>query len=163
MDEVLEQCAPRPETGAREVLVKTLASERRLRYLEWIEHNRRVVDEATAGLEAASTVVETLQAVRDVGPVVAQHIVGFFGEAHNREVIARLLEAGVHWTAVERPQVQPLAGKTFVITGTLSRPRRELKAELENLGATVAGSVSRKTSYLVAGENAGSNGSRGSG
>ena len=99
---------------------------------------------------------EALQAVRDVGPVVAQHIVGFFGEAHNREVIARLLEAGVHWTAVERPQVQPLAGKTFVITGTLSMPRSELKAKLQAAGARVAGSVSKKTDYVVAGEKAGS-------
>jgi len=125
----------------------------------------REVGEATAQLLAQAfgdleplmqADVETLQAVRDVGPVVAQHIVGFFGEAHNREVIARLLEAGVHWTAVERPQVQPLAGKTFVITGTLSMPRSELKAKLQAAGARVAGSVSKKTDYVVAGEKAGS-------
>jgi DNA ligase (NAD+) len=100
--------------------------------------------------------VEVLQAVRDVGPVVAQHIVGFFAEAHNREVITRLIEAGVHWLAVERPLEQPLAGKTFVITGTLSMPRSELKAQLQAAGARVAGSVSKKTDYVVAGEKAGS-------
>jgi DNA ligase (NAD+) len=100
--------------------------------------------------------VEVLQAVRDVGPVVAQHIVGFFAEAHNREVITRLIEAGVHWLAVERPLEQPLAGKTFVITGTLSMPRSELKAQLQAAGARVAGSVSKKTDYVVAGESAGS-------
>ena len=125
----------------------------------------REVGEATAQLLAQAfgdleplmqADVETLQAVRDVGPVVAQHIVGFFAETHNREVIARLIEAGVHWAAVERPQVQPLAGKTFVITGTLSMPRSELKAKLQAAGARVAGSVSKKTDYVVAGEKAGS-------
>jgi DNA ligase (NAD+) len=100
--------------------------------------------------------VETLQQVRDIGPVVAQHIVGFFAEAHNRDVIGRLLEAGVHWPAVEVAAAQPLAGKTFVITGTLSMPRSELKGRLQAAGAKVAGSVSKKTDYVVAGERAGS-------
>jgi DNA ligase (NAD+) len=100
--------------------------------------------------------VEALQEVRDVGPVVAQHIVGFFAEAHNRQVIRRLVEAGVHWPVVEQAQQLPLAGKTFVITGTLSMPRSELKARLLAAGAKVAGSVSKKTDYVVAGENAGS-------
>jgi DNA ligase (NAD+) len=100
--------------------------------------------------------VAALQDVRDVGPVVAQHIAGFFAEPHNRDVIGKLLDAGVHWQAVERPREQPLAGKTFVITGTLSMPRSELKARLQAAGAKVAGSVSGKTDYVVAGENAGS-------
>jgi DNA ligase (NAD+) len=100
--------------------------------------------------------VEALQDVRDVGPVVAQHIAGFFAEGHNRDVIRKLLDAGVHWQAVETSQEQPLAGRTFVITGTLSIPRSELKARLQTAGARVAGSVSRKTDYVVAGENAGS-------
>jgi DNA ligase (NAD+) len=99
---------------------------------------------------------ERLQAVRDVGPVVAENIVEFFREAHNREVIDRLVQAGVNWPAVEKPKKQPLAGKTFVLTGTLSVPRDELKEKLQALGAKVSGSVSKKTDYVVAGENPGS-------
>jgi DNA ligase (NAD+) len=99
---------------------------------------------------------ERLQAVRDVGPVVAENIVEFFREAHNREVIDRLTWAGISWPAMEKPEQQPLAGKTFVLTGTLSVPRDELKERLQALGAKVAGSVSGKTDYVVAGENPGS-------
>ncbi|MET0089641.1 MAG: NAD-dependent DNA ligase LigA [Candidatus Thiodiazotropha sp.] len=101
---------------------------------------------------------ETLQETPDVGPIVAAHIASFFRQPHNREVIDALLEAGVNWPRIERPEAhaQPLAGKTFVITGTLSRPRDDFKAELMALGAKVAGSVSAKTDYLVAGEAAGS-------
>jgi DNA ligase (NAD+) len=125
----------------------------------------REVGEATARVLAQSfgdleplmqADADALQGVRDVGPVVAQHIVGFFAEAHNREVIRKLVTAGVHWQAVELPQEQPLTGKTFVITGTLSMPRSELKVRLLAAGAKVAGSVSKKTDYVVAGENAGS-------
>jgi DNA ligase (NAD+) len=125
----------------------------------------REVGEATARLLAQAfgdlgplmqADVETLQEVRDIGPVVAQHIVGFFAEAHNRAVIGRLLEAGVQWPAVEVAAAQPLAGRTFVITGTLSIPRSELKARLQAAGAKVAGSVSKKTDYVVAGDKAGS-------
>jgi len=100
--------------------------------------------------------LERLQAVRDVGPVVAENIVEFFREAHNREVIDRLIGAGINWPAVELPEQQPLAGKTFVLTGTLSVPREELKDKLQALGAKVSGSVSKKTDYVVAGENPGS-------
>lgn len=99
---------------------------------------------------------ERLQGVRDVGPVVAGHVVGFFSETHNRDVIARLLEAGIDWPAVEQEARQPLAGKTFVLTGTLSVPRSELKERLQSLGARVSGSVSKNTDYVVAGENPGS-------
>jgi DNA ligase (NAD+) len=125
----------------------------------------REVGEATARLLAQAfgdlgplmqADVETLQEVRDIGPVVAQHIVGFFAEAHNRAVIGRLLEAGVQWPVVEVAAAQPLAGRTFVITGTLSIPRSELKARLQAAGAKVAGSVSKKTDYVVAGDKAGS-------
>ena len=98
----------------------------------------------------------TLEAIHDIGPVVAKHIVDFFGEQHNRDVIEKICAAGVHWPAVERPREQPLAGKTFVLTGTLSMPRNELKEQLQALGARVTGSVSKQTDYLVAGENPGS-------
>ena len=100
--------------------------------------------------------IETLEAVRDVGPVVAKRIHEFFAEQHNRDVIAALREAGVHWPAVEKPRAQPFAGKTFVLTGTLSMPRAELKEKLQSMGAKVTGSVSKKTDYVIVGENPGS-------
>jgi DNA ligase (NAD+) len=102
---------------------------------------------------------EQLMAVPDVGPVVAQSIVDFFGESHNREVVQQLRTLGVHWEEYESTGTQtlPLSGKTFVLTGTLaSLSRDEAKSRLEALGAKVAGSVSKKTDYVVAGEEAGS-------
>ncbi|MGY8525298.1 NAD-dependent DNA ligase LigA [Paracidovorax citrulli] len=97
--------------------------------------------------------------VPDVGPVVAQSIAGFLAEAHNVESIEQLRAAGVHW-AENEPQAAapaPLAGKTFVLTGTLpTLSRDDAKAMLEAAGAKVAGSVSKKTDYVVAGEEAGS-------
>jgi DNA ligase (NAD+) len=125
----------------------------------------RGVGEATAQLLARefgeleslmATDVETLEAIHDIGPIVAQHIVDFFGEQHNRDVIGKLLAAGVNWPGVEKPREQPLAGKTFVLTGTLTMPRNELKEKLQAQGAKVSGSVSKKTDYVVVGENPGS-------
>ena len=101
----------------------------------------------------------TLREVPDVGPVVAAHIAHFFAEPHNREVIQTLRERGVHWPegAPQRSQDGPLAGMTVVLTGGLgSMTREEAGARLEALGAKVAGSVSKKTSIVVAGEAAGS-------
>ena len=100
--------------------------------------------------------VEALEAIHDVGPVVARHVVDFFGEQHNLDVIGKLRAAGVNWPAVEKPREQPLAGTTFVLTGTLSMPRNELKGKLQALGAKVSGSVSNKTDYVVVGEHPGS-------
>jgi len=99
-----------------------------------------------------------LQQVPDVGPVVAQSIVAFFAERHNVDVIAALLNCGVAPQETEAMPVeaQPLVGKTFVLTGTLGMPRDEAKEKLEALGAKVAGSVSKKTDYVVAGSEAGS-------
>lgn len=102
---------------------------------------------------------EQLKEVPGVGPVVAAKIRAFFQEAHNRDVIALLRERGVHWPKVARTQEtkHPLAGKTIVITGTLSSmTREEAKERLQALGAKVAGSVSKKTDYVVVGENPGS-------
>ncbi|MDR0674378.1 MAG: NAD-dependent DNA ligase LigA [Zoogloeaceae bacterium] len=103
---------------------------------------------------------ETLRAVPDVGPVVAESIRDFFGEPHNREVIRRLIEAGVHWEEGEGCSAAPpgaLSGKVFVLTGTLSTlSRDEARAMIEAAGGKVSGSVSRKTDYVVAGEAAGS-------
>lgn len=99
-----------------------------------------------------------LQQVQDVGPIVAQSIHTFFQQPHNREVINKLIAAEINWPKEERSNLpQPLAGKTFVLTGTLAiMTRDEAKAKLEALGAKVSGSVSKKTSYVVAGEEAGS-------
>lgn len=103
-----------------------------------------------------ATTEESLQAIPDIGPVVAKHIVAFFAEKHNPKIIDKLIAAGIHWPKVEKKS-HALSGKTFVLTGTLkTMGREEAKEKLENLGAKVAGSVSSKTSYVVAGEEAGS-------
>jgi DNA ligase (NAD+) len=102
---------------------------------------------------------EELRGVPDVGPVVASRISAFFAEPHNREAIAALRAAGVHWkeSAPQRSAEGPLAGQTVVLTGSLSSlSREEAKEKLEALGAKVSGSVSKKTSFVVAGEAAGS-------
>ncbi|PZX32333.1 DNA ligase [Cupriavidus phytorum] len=97
--------------------------------------------------------------VNDVGPVVAQSIAHFFAEPHNVEVIEQLRAAGVHWPESEpvAKAPAPLSGKTFVLTGTLpTLSREDAKELLEAAGAKVAGSVSKKTDYVVAGAEAGS-------
>jgi len=103
--------------------------------------------------------VDELLQVNDVGPVVAQSIRTFFDQPHNREVVEQLRAAGVSWPEGEPTEraPQPLLGKTFVLTGTFPTLKRdEAKAMLEAAGAKVAGSVSKKTDYVVAGEEAGS-------
>lgn len=102
---------------------------------------------------------EALQQTPDVGPVVAAHVAGFFRQRHNQEVIDKLLAAGIHWQDTESaviPEKLLLSGKTFVLTGSLSKPREQIKSMLEGMGAKVTGSISSKTDYLVAGEAAGS-------
>lgn len=102
--------------------------------------------------------IETLLQVPDVGPVVAESIRQFFSEIHNREMIAQLQELGVHWEeGAPMTQSGALTGKTFVLTGTLPTMSRETaKEKIEACGGKVAGSVSKKTDYLVAGAEAGS-------
>ena len=97
--------------------------------------------------------------VADVGPVLAESIARFFAERHNRDVIAALRKAGVHWpeTAPQRATMGRLTGVTFVLTGTLpTLAREDAKALIEGEGGKVAGSVSSKTNYVVAGTDAGS-------
>ncbi len=115
-------------------------------------------DLPTAQLERKKDRFPCLQAVPDVGITVAAHIAGFLAEAHNADVIDGLLAAGVHWDApAQNTTTQPLAGKTYVITGTLDgMSREEAKAALEALGAKVNDSVSKKTTAVIAGEAAGS-------
>ncbi len=152
-----------------------------LNLLDAIEHSKRTtlarfifalgirnVGEATAGDmarhfgsldELMAADAARLQQVRDVGPVVAQSMVDFFGEAHNREVIEQLRSLGVVWHE-HQPQMDkilPFGGKTFVLTGTLATlSRQQAKEMLEALGARVSGSVSKKTDYVVAGLESGS-------
>ena len=102
---------------------------------------------------------DALEQVPDVGPTVAHSLHTFFAQTHNREVVHALRAAGVHWPEGEAlaPTDLPLAGVTVVLTGTLATMGREdAKAQLEALGAKVAGSVSKKTHYVVAGAEAGS-------
>ena len=103
--------------------------------------------------------VEALSEVSDVGPVVAQSIHTFFEQPHNREVVEQLRACGLTWEEGEPAEraPQPLAGKTFVLTGTFpTLSRDQAKDLLEAAGAKVAGSVSKKTDYVVAGTEAGS-------
>jgi DNA ligase (NAD+) len=105
---------------------------------------------------------QDLLQVNDVGPVLAESIAGFLGEPHNREGIGQLRAAGVHWPegppafSNEGARAGTLAGRTFVLTGTLpTLSREEAKAMIEARGGKVAGSVSKKTDYVVAGAEAG--------
>ena len=102
---------------------------------------------------------DELQQVPDVGPVEARSIAGFFGEPHNREVIEQTRRLGVTWTesTVTRTRLQPLAGKTFVLTGTLPNlSRDQAKERIQANGGKVSGSVSKKTDYVIAGAEPGS-------
>ncbi len=126
----------------------------------------REVGEATAkqlaqyfktleAIESAS--VDTLRQVPDIGPIVAHHIVNFFHDKHNQSIVKKLLNAGIHWPVVEVSSSAALAGKTFVLTGTLTTMSRDdAKQKLESLGGKVAGSVSTKTNFVIAGLEAGS-------
>lgn len=128
----------------------------------------RNVGEATAkdlarffgGLDALMAAdTNRLQQVPDVGPVVAASIARFFAEPHNVEVIEQLRAGGVHWVEGEAAAVvsSPISGKTFVLTGALPTLTRDAARDMiEALGGKVAGSVSKKTDYVVAGADAGS-------
>ena len=116
--------------------------------------------DSLASLMAADT--ERLESIQDIGPIVAQHIVAFFSEQHNRDIIDSLVSAGVRWpdrTPLEEAadSDDSLGGKTYVLTGTFEGyTRDELKARLQARGAKVAGSVSKKTTAVFAGESPGS-------
>jgi len=100
---------------------------------------------------------EELQDVDEVGPRIAKSIAEFFAEPRNRELISRLREAGLNLVGTKKERGTALAGQTFVITGTLSNySRDEAKKLIEDAGGKVAGSVSKKTNYLLAGSDAGS-------
>jgi len=101
---------------------------------------------------------EQLESVQDIGPIVARHVHAFLSNGANREQIEKLTEAGLHWEDVEIDEgSQPLLDQIYVLTGSLEKlTRSEAKAQLLELGAKVAGSVSKKTDCVVAGPGAGS-------
>lgn len=163
---VLERMGPKSATNVVNALEKSkLTTLPRFLYSLGI----REVGEATAAnlaqhfknleiIEQATE--EQLVEVQDIGVVVAKHITTFFSEEKNQAVVQDLLAQGIHWPEIATPQEGvelPLEGKTVVLTGTLSQlGRSEAKEALQNLGAKVTGSVSKKTDILFAGENAGS-------
>jgi DNA ligase (NAD+) len=106
--------------------------------------------------------IETLQQVPDIGPIVAQSVVDFFSEPHNREVIEQLRFCGIRWVENTSQPDEPiehltLTGKTFVLTGTLSQlTRDEAREKIEKIGGKVTGSVSSKTDFVIAGADPGS-------
>jgi DNA ligase (NAD+) len=100
---------------------------------------------------------EELEEVNEVGPRIAESIVEFFGDEHNRKLVSDLRKAGLTFTGQKKEKGTKLAGKTFVLTGTLARHTRdEAKKMIEDAGGRVSGSVSKKTDYVVAGSDAGS-------
>jgi DNA ligase (NAD+) len=99
---------------------------------------------------------DDLQQVNEVGPRIAQSIAEFFGEARNRTLVKELRDFGVRLVGQKKERGTKLAGKTFVLTGTLTRPREQVKKMIEDAGGRVASSVSKKTDYVVAGTDAGS-------
>ena len=100
---------------------------------------------------------EELMAVPDIGGITAASVVRWFSDAQSRDLITRLRSAGVNFDSLEQTADERLAGKTFVLTGALSLFTREEATErIEALGGKVSGSVSKKTTFVVAGENAGS-------
>ena len=100
---------------------------------------------------------DALERIQEVGPRVAAAVHEFLAEARNRELIERLRTAGLTFTAEKRKRTAKLEGMTFVLTGTLANlAREEAKERIEAAGGRVSGSVSKKTSYVVAGEDAGS-------
>lgn len=103
---------------------------------------------------------EDFEKVDDVGPIVAAHLVTFFKQAHNQEVLEKLLTSGIHWPvteALKNANELPLQGNTYVLTGSLQKMTRgEAKEKLMALGAKITGSVSKKTTAVIAGEKAGS-------
>jgi DNA ligase (NAD+) len=122
------------------------------------ERTAQFLAEHFGSMEALETAgVEELQDVNEVGPRIAESIVEFFSIAANRKLVERLREAGLRLTGQKKPRGTRLAGKTFVLTGTLAHfTRNEAKKMIEDAGGKVTGSVSKKTDYVVAGADAGS-------
>jgi DNA ligase (NAD+) len=121
------------------------------------ERTAQFLAEHLGSMDALMTASEEdLQQVNEVGPRIAQSIVEFFQEPRNRELLDRLRKAGLTFAGTKKERGTQLAGKTFVLTGTLNLPRDQVKKTIEDAGGRVSGSVSKKTDYVVAGADAGS-------
>src|SRR5260370_40323852 len=122
------------------------------------ERTAQFLAEHFGSMEALESArVEELQDVNEVGPRIAESIVEFFSIAANRKLVERLREAGITLMGKKKQRGTKLAGKTFVLTGTLAHfTRDEAKRMIEDAGGKVAGSVSKKTDYVAAGADAGS-------
>src|SRR6202522_943441 len=122
------------------------------------ERTAQLLAEAFGSMDALMAAsVEELESVNEVGPRVAQAIQEFFAEEKNRQLVEKLRHAGLTFTAEKKRKSSQLEGMTFVLTGTMADlTREEAKARIEAAGGRVSGSVSKKTSYVVAGEEAGS-------
>jgi DNA ligase (NAD+) len=122
------------------------------------ERTAQFLAEHFGSMEALTTAsVEELQDVNEVGPRIAESIVEFFSNPSNRKLVERLGKAGLAFKGKKKERGTKLAGKTFVLTGTLAKyTRDEAKKMIEDAGGRVSGSVSKKTDYVVAGSDAGS-------
>ncbi|MHB1581766.1 MAG: helix-hairpin-helix domain-containing protein, partial [Acidithiobacillus sp.] len=159
--------------------LERMASRSAQKLLAEIEHSRhtslprflyalgiRQVGESTAKSLAAyfgdlepllAATPEVLQNIPDVGPIVAESIVHFFAQSHNRDVIAALRIAGLDWDVVEPQKSGRFQGMTLVLTGSLdSMTREEAKTAIENAGGKISSAVSAKTNYVIVGKEAGS-------
>jgi len=127
---------------------------RRLKPLQLSADEIAGISQSLASLIAVSRRLHTIEGL---GPVLVENIVDFFSDAHNRSVLAKMLATGVNMRAEEKAQAgDVLAGKTFVLTGTMSQPRGALKTLIEANGGKVTGNVSKRSNYVVAGESPGS-------
>jgi DNA ligase (NAD+) len=122
------------------------------------ERTAQLLAEAFGSMDALMAAsVEELEAVDEVGPRVALAIQEFFAEEKNRQLVEKLRQAGLTFSAEKKKKSSKLEGLTFVLTGTMpDLTREDAKSRIEAAGGRVSGSVSKKTSYLVAGEDAGS-------
>lgn len=166
----LEEIANLPRMGIKsaENLIASLEKSKKTTLPRFIYAlGIREVGEATARLIAnhfgelekiMKATEEKLLEIKDIGPIMAAHITAFFHQKHNVDLVEKLENLGIHWPKVKKmgKGLSLLSGKTFVLTGTLSMPREEAKEQLQLLGATVSETVSKKTDYVVAGENPGS-------
>lgn len=167
--ENLESLPRMAEKSARKLL-KSIADSRKTTFSRFLyalgireigESSARLLASHYADVEALSSATqEALMRIPDIGPAGAEHVLHFFAEAHNQNVIRKLLDAGVHWPppVINAPvENHAFSGKTVVLTGTLNAMGREdAKARLLACGAKVSGSVSAKTDFVIAGSEAGS-------
>ena len=147
---------PNTELASRYLDATDLPSrlERLLRPLHFSQDELAVIAEQLGKLIEAS---RSLHTIEGLGPVLVQNIVEWFTDSHNQAVLKKMQAAGVNMTAAEKVLAgTALAGKTFVLTGTMSVPRDEIKTLVEVNGGKVTGGVSKKTSYVVAGDSPGS-------